>query len=260
MCDIGNVSTRDATPNLRATRASDRRSSSTSADGSTARAPELPLEARDPHVEAELEEAVEAWYDRTTAKGRGFDQIAKAVVSRLPPGGAVLEVAPGPGYLCIELARHGAGRVAGVDISRSFVRIAGENARRAGVSVELAHGDAAHLPHPDASFDQVVCVAAFKNFTDPVGALDEMYRVLRPGGGASIYDLRKDASPVEIEAEVARMELSPVNSFITRLTFRHFLLRNAYTREALERMAARSRFGGGQILPSGIGLELRLAR
>src|SRR5262249_43431781 len=99
------------------------------------------------------------------------------------------------------------------------------------------------MPFDDASFEFIVCVAAFKNFSDPVGAIDDMHRVLRPGGQASIFDLRKDASQEDIETEVRRMHVSALNALLTRWTFRFVLLKRAYTRGQLERMVAQSRFG-----------------
>ena len=116
------------------------------------------------------------------------------------------------------------------------------------------------MPFPDASFDFVVCAAAFKNFSDPLGALNEIHRVLAPGGQASIYDLRKDASRDEIATEVRHMHLSTLNSLLTRWTFQCMLLKRAYTREALEALVARSHFGTCHIETDGIGFELQLAR
>lgn len=217
------------------------------------------MKSRKPYKGLPMEGAIASWYSRQATRNRDFDRMAASLVSRLPAGGAVLEVAPGPGCLAIEMAKRGVRRVVGLDISRSFVRIATENARRAGVTIEFNHGDAAHMPFDDGSFDAVVCVAAFKNFTDPIGAIDEMYRVLRPGRTASIYDLRKDAPAREIDAEVARMRLSRLNTFLTRLAFRHLLLR-AYRLDAVETMAARSRFGRGEIEADGIGYHLRLTK
>ena len=98
----------------------------------------------------------------------------------------MLEVAPGPGYLAIEIARLGRFHVTGLDISRSFVEIASENARQAAVSVDFRHGDAASMPFDAQSFDLIVCQASFKNFAQPGSALDEMHRVLRRGGTAVI--------------------------------------------------------------------------
>lgn len=214
-----------------------------------------------PYKGLAMEGIIASWYANNT-KGdiRGYRACAQSVVDRLSPGSSVLEVAPGPGYLAIEIAKRGSYRVVGLDISHSFVRIASENARREGVAIEFRQGDAAHLPFPDDSFVFVVCRAAFKNFSDPVGALDEIHRVLKPGGKASIYDLRKDASLAEIDAEVRGMGLSWLNALLTRWTFRHVLLKTAYTAAALERTVAASRFGTGDIRRDGIGFDLRLAK
>jgi hypothetical protein len=56
------------------------------------------------------------------------------------------------------------------------------------------------------------------------------------------------------------MQLSTFNAWLTRWTFRTMLLRRAYTREQLDEMARRSRFGGADIVRDGIGFELRLAK
>jgi ubiquinone/menaquinone biosynthesis C-methylase UbiE len=208
-----------------------------------------------------MEGIIATWYANNT-KGdiRSYRQVARSIADQLRPGSSVLEVAPGPGYLAIEIARLGDFRITGLDISHSFVRIASENARQAGVNIDFRQGDAAHLPFPDNSFDYVVCRAAFKNFTDPVGALRETYRVLKPGGQASIYDLRKDASMMDINTEVRGMNLSWFSALMTRFTFRFMLLKNAYSRPALEAMVAQTPFGTGEFRPDGIGFELRLVR
>src|SRR5262249_48935290 len=137
-------------------------------------------------------------------RDRSYVALADAIAARLPPGAHVLEVAPGPGYLAVELARRGL-RVSAVDISTSFCQLTADNAHAAGVPVAVRYGNASQLPYRDASFDYLVCRAAFKNFSAPLGALDEAYRVLAPGGTASIIDLRKEASHDEIRAEVDAM-------------------------------------------------------
>ncbi len=214
-----------------------------------------------PYKGLPMEGIIATWYARNTANDvRGTRKCASSVTERLKPGARVLEVAPGPGYLAIEIARMGDYRVSGLDISYSFVRIAAENARKAGVSVDFRHGDAAHMPFPDESFDFVVCRAAFKNFSDPVGALNEIHRVLVHGGQASIIDLRKDASPAAIDDEVAGMHMSALNAKLTKWTFRAMLLKSAYTREAIDAMVSQSRFAKGEISQDGIGFELRLAK
>jgi ubiquinone/menaquinone biosynthesis C-methylase UbiE len=207
-----------------------------------------------------MEGPVATWYAKNTARDeRRFRETARAVADRVRPRGRILEVAPGPGYLAIELARRGYA-VTAVDISRSFVRMARKNAADAGVTVTVEQGNASALPLPDSSFDYVVCTAAFKNFSDPIGAINEMHRVLKPGCAASIYDLRKDAAAADIATEVRGMRLSTWNALLTRFIFRFGLLRAAYTREQMEGMAAQSRFGNGEMRVDGIGFELRLTR
>src|SRR3954451_6498777 len=169
-----------------------------------------------PYKGLPMEGFIASWYARNTRNdGRRFTSVAKAVASQVAPGGAILEVAPGPGYLAIQIAKLGDFKVSGLDISKSFVRIARENAQQAGVSIDFREGNAAQMPFPDETFDFVVCTAAFKNFTAPVGALNEIHRVLKPGGKASIFDLRKDASREAIDEEVRGMQMSRLNTFFT---------------------------------------------
>jgi len=206
-----------------------------------------------------MEGFIAHWYNKNTGRNlRRFEVVARDVAERIPPGSRVLEVAPGPGYLAIQIAKLGRYQVTGLDISHSFVRIAGENAARAGVEIDFRQGDASHMPFADASYDHVVCMAAFKNFSDPVGALNEIHRVLKPGRTASIYDLRKDASLEEIDGEIRGMNLSPLNAAFTKWTFRALLLRTAYRRDALQKMAAQSQFRTCEIAEQGIGFEMRL--
>jgi ubiquinone/menaquinone biosynthesis C-methylase UbiE len=174
----------------------------------------------------------------------------------LTPGTEILEVAPGPGYLAVELARRGYA-VTGLDISHTMVEIATEHARRAGVAVAFQHGDVTRMPFEAHRFDLVVCQAAFKNFVDPVRALDEMHRVLRPGGTAVIQDLNRGATRAEIAAEVRRMQLAPVSAAVTRFTL-GWLRRRAYTPAAFRALAEQSAFRGAEVRPEGIGLEVRL--
>jgi ubiquinone/menaquinone biosynthesis C-methylase UbiE len=207
-----------------------------------------------------MEGAIATWYTKNVGRDLNrFAKTARHVAERARPGSEVLEVAPGPGYLAIEMARRGYA-VTALDISRSFVKIARANAAAAGVAIDVRQGNAAEMPFPDASFDFVVCVAAFKNFSDPLGAINQMYRVLRPGGQASIFDLRKDATREDIDAEVRSMHQSVWNAWLTRWTFQFVLLKRAYTRDQLELMVRHSHFGRSDVTSDGIGFELRLTK
>jgi ubiquinone/menaquinone biosynthesis C-methylase UbiE len=196
---------------------------------------------------------------RTESQLEHWRKEAEALTRDLPAGAGVLEVAPGPGYFAIEVARLGRFRVTGLDISRTFVEIAAENARQAGVEVDFKLGDAAHMPFADGSFDLVVCQAAFKNFSQPAAAIEEMYRVLRAGGTAEIHDMRKDASGDAIGKEVDAMHLGWFSSLTTAYILSR-LRRRAYTGEQFEALAASSSFGGAEIKTSGISIEVLLSK
>ena len=68
--------------------------------------------------------------------------MAKQLVKKIPANGKVLEIAPGPGYFCIELAKLGKYQITGLDISKTFVEIARKNALEAGVKVDFRQGNA----------------------------------------------------------------------------------------------------------------------
>ena len=201
-----------------------------------------------------MEGAIAKWYAKTTAKSMDeFSRLAREMSGELRPRGRVLEVAPGPGYFAIEMAKLGH-KVTAIDISRTFVEIGRNNAAKAGVEVAFREGDAAHLPFEEGSFDFVMCRAAFKNFADPVGAMEEMYRVLTKGGRAVIIDLRRDASPESVRETVDQLKLGSVNALITKLTFRFMLLPRAYTRADIEGFV--SRIGAVEVTESGAGMEI----
>ncbi len=189
----------------------------------------------------------------------GWRKQAASMTAGLPDGAHLLEVAPGPGYFAIEMARLGRFHVTGLDISHTFVEIARENARQAGVSVDFRLGDAARMDFAEESFDYIICQAAFKNFSRPVKAINEMHRVLRIGGTALIQDMRRDAPDGAIRQEVDTMGLGRLGAFMTRWILGR-LRRRAYTVEQFRQMAVVSDFGGSEISMSGIGIDMRLTK
>ncbi|GAA5181357.1 class I SAM-dependent methyltransferase [Rugosimonospora acidiphila] len=210
----------------------------------------------------EMEGVTARWYARQRGSDdqrARFREQAAHLTAGLPDGADVLEVAPGPGYLTVELARSGRYRVTGLDIGRTFVRMAGEYARREGVDIDFRHGDVSAMPFPADSFDFVICQAAFKNFVRPVLALDEMHRVLRPGGVAVIQDLPADVTGSEIDREVRRMGASGVSAFVVGFALRG-LRRRARSRAQFEQLVAASAFRTGEIRVDGVDLEARLAK
>jgi ubiquinone/menaquinone biosynthesis C-methylase UbiE len=94
--------------------------------------------------------------------------------------GDVLEVAIGTG---LNLEHYPTGlRLTGVDYSPAMLDIARRRAAELGREVELHEGDAQALRFPDASYDTVVCTFSLCAIPDERRAVEEMTRVLRPGG------------------------------------------------------------------------------
>ncbi len=207
-----------------------------------------------------MEGSTARWYDRTTRKDMPeIRALALRIAAAVPAGGVVLEVAPGPGFLSIELAKRGL-QVRAVDISKTFVQIAQRNAVTEGVAARFELGNAAALPAEDASVDFVVCRAAFKNFTQPVKALSEMRRVLRPGGMALLIDMRRDVPVAEVKRYVDGLGVSRLNRWFMMVVFRGMLIKRAYPLEEIRRMAMEAGWAELRIDPSPMGFEAWMNR
>jgi ubiquinone/menaquinone biosynthesis C-methylase UbiE len=206
-----------------------------------------------------MEGFIAKWYARQTAKDADeFRNTARHLSSHIEPGSCVLEIAPGPGYLAIEVAKLVRCRMVGADISRTFVRIANENAEKAGFDIAFEEGDAADLQYPANAFDFIFCRAAFKNFSRPLAALNEIFRVLKPGRDALIMDLRKDFSAQELGSYVKGK--GAVNAALIKFIFNTMLKKRAYTQDRILQLAAQSRFGEGELRLDSLGFELWLRK
>jgi ubiquinone/menaquinone biosynthesis C-methylase UbiE len=208
-----------------------------------------------------MEGSIARWYEKTTRRDMGeFRKLAERLRALLPNGGDVLEVAPGPGFLATEVARDHNLRVTGLDISKTFVELARKNAADAGVTVDFREGSASQMPFAENSFDLLVCRAAFKNFAQPTQALQEMRRVLRPGGRGLIIDLRRDTSMKEIDRYVAGLKLGLLSRWFTILTFRFMLLKRAYTVQEFEKLLEGVGFTKTEVRANEIGMEIWLEK
>jgi ubiquinone/menaquinone biosynthesis C-methylase UbiE len=208
-----------------------------------------------------MEGLIATWYAKTTLKDlKRHKLMAKQLVEKIPANGKILEIAPGPGYFCIELARLGNYQITGLDISKSFVEIARKKAAEAGLKIDFREGNASAMPFEDNTFDFTFCQAAFKNFSEPVKAITEMYRVLRPGGLSVIADLRRDASPEDIDREVKGMGLNRINEMLVKWTFDQMLLKSAYSVDEMKRMVSQTPFGNCKIKMDGVGFQIWLAK
>ncbi|MCS6807045.1 MAG: bifunctional demethylmenaquinone methyltransferase/2-methoxy-6-polyprenyl-1,4-benzoquinol methylase UbiE [Acidobacteriota bacterium] len=110
------------------------------------------------------------------------------------PGAVALDLCCGTADLSLALSRHA--QVVGLDfchpmLVRGQEKIASRRAR-----VVLAEGDALSLPFPDGQFDAVTIAFGLRNLDDVTQGLNEMYRMLRPGGAAAILEFSRPVVPV----------------------------------------------------------------
>jgi len=105
---------------------------------------------------------------------------------RISPGDAVLDVACGPGNFtrAFAAAAGGDGLVVGLDASRTMLAQATRERPAGGIA--YVRGSATDLPFRDGSFDAVCCFAALYLIEEPLRAVDEIVRVLAPGGRVAL--------------------------------------------------------------------------
>jgi demethylmenaquinone methyltransferase/2-methoxy-6-polyprenyl-1,4-benzoquinol methylase len=132
-------------------------------------------------------------YDRVgAALSLGQDPLGRRfLVSRLPRGGHVLDVATGTGLVAAELLRRGFA-VTGVDLSPEMLAVA---RRRFGDEVELINASAEALPLASESFDHLTVTHVLRYVADPGATLAELARVVRPGGFVALLEFGVPRGP-----------------------------------------------------------------
>lgn len=115
----------------------------------------------------------------------------------------VLEIGFGPGFSITLLASlTPAGHIAGIDYSRTMVALASRRNRDAIQSgrVALCYGEATALPFASESFDKALSIHTLYFWRTPIEVLQEVRRILRPGGMFALTFLPKDRWPAAEQA------------------------------------------------------------
>jgi demethylmenaquinone methyltransferase/2-methoxy-6-polyprenyl-1,4-benzoquinol methylase len=125
-----------------------------------------------------------------------------ALSLELRPGARVLDVATGTGALASEIVRTFSGTVSvvGCDLNERMLSVARTRKRAVGApsAPEFVCCDATSLPFPDAGFDAATIAFAIDDMSDRLACVQEIARVLRPGGRLALLELgQPDAQPVK---------------------------------------------------------------
>jgi ubiquinone/menaquinone biosynthesis C-methylase UbiE len=180
---------------------------------------------------------------------RNYDLLAQDILSYGKEGNC-LDVGMGPGWLLIKLHEQSpALHPYGIDISPSMVAKASANVRKAGLAgvIDLKTGDACHIPYGDGFFDAVVSTGSIHHWKEPVKALNEIYRVLKLGGYALLYDVVSD-TPQSVLREAAR-EFGRLRILLLWL---HAFEEPFYSRQALVLLPEASLFKKGSTHFTGV--------
>ena len=144
--------------------------------------------------------AIAGSYDlnnRVHSFGRDQAWRRTAVKKAAPkPGERVLDCACGTGDLTRAFAASGVEEVVGLDFTPEMLEIARRKPMKSGAPVRYLDGDAMALPFEDSEFDIVSIAFGIRNVADPMKALREFRRVLRPGGRLVILEFGLPRSKV----------------------------------------------------------------
>jgi ubiquinone/menaquinone biosynthesis C-methylase UbiE len=169
----------------------------------------------------------ERWHRYWDKKSRSYDREMRFMERILfgdsrswacsQANGEVLEVAVGTGLNFDAYPPEV--RLTGIDLSDQMLAIARARAGELGREVELRQGDAHALPFADATFDTVVCTFGLCAIPDIDAALDEMTRVVKPGGKLILVD------HVASSSRVARGVQRVLEVITVPMASEHFLRR-----------------------------------
>jgi SAM-dependent methyltransferase len=172
---------------------------------------------------------------RTAARDAAF------LLAHLQPGMRLLDVGCGPGSITLGLAEAVApGEAVGVDLQPEQVEQARARAAASGAGARFDVADIYRLPFPDASFDAVFANGVLMHLGEPLRALAELRRVLRPGGIAGVRDpdfgtsLYAPATPLLdrwLEVRVRVRRHNGGDPFVSR-RYRQLLLEAGFARAA----------------------------
>jgi ubiquinone/menaquinone biosynthesis C-methylase UbiE len=191
-----------------------------------------------------------------------YARLADEIVGHVSQG-RILDLGTGPGYLPIEIVKKAPGLEAmGIDLSPKLIRMARENAQKAGVAnrVRFEKGQASHTPYPDNSFDLVISTGMLHMVRDPVRIFRECHRLVKPGGEVWIFD------PARVSSQVDREKWRASLSWKERIACQIFKLFSkvnpgrTYRRQEVEAMLQGIPFARCRVKESKREIEIRCTK
>ncbi|UCG83925.1 MAG: class I SAM-dependent methyltransferase [Dehalococcoidia bacterium] len=148
-------------------------------------------------------------YSRIT--GRVFTKWFRKIAEDIKDSGiygTILDIGTGPGRLPVEIAKKvDNADILGIDLSKDMIKMAKKNADKAGLSerIKFKVANAYSTGFEDNSIDLVVCIGVIHHLREPLNLFNEIFRILKSGGRAWIFDGRKDVTKAEFTDTVRQL-------------------------------------------------------
>ncbi len=156
----------------------------------------------------------------------------------------ILEVGAGRGYVSVLLgSRNPQSRITGIDYSPMQVIKAEKYRRQKKMSnCSFQQNNAMSLPFNDSSFDTVVSVGSIKHWPDAYRGLQEIHRVLKPGGCLMISETDRGASDEDLRSFVQRFPIPLVPEWLNFWGLRNVIFGQSFTEEQLSQIVRQAGF------------------
>jgi len=190
-----------------------------------------------------------------------YEEITKDVTTRLPEG-RLLDIGTGPGRVL--QAIHPINpklELYGLDISEAMLQQAQKNLR--GMGINLRQGNIRHTDFPDGYFDLVMCSGSFYLWDQPEKGLLEVYRILKKGGVAYLYECDRESDRQALKAGLHKnvRHLNIISRIIGPLAIRQ-ALDAAYTKSEITNIINQTPFASNftveDITLSGLAIWVRV--
>lgn len=167
------------------------------------------------------------WYDRPSEFGFPINRALRAMEAQLfarlnlQPGATVLDAGCGVADVATYMARHGL-YVEAIDLVDRHIKLARRNieTRQLGEKIKVTKMNYQALAFDDNVFDGVYTMETFVHATDPLQALKEFHRVLKPGGRVVLFEY--DRAPDAAMPDKAARAFRDVNTYASMPTFQRF--------------------------------------